>query len=44
MIVGVSDLNLGLTPELTMFLVIVSLGYRAALTPEEPAPVIVTPA
>jgi len=44
MIVGVSDLNLGLTPELTMFLVIVSLGYRAAITPEEPVPVIVTPA
>ena len=30
MIVGAMDLNLGLTAELTMFLVVMSLGYRAA--------------
>ncbi len=29
MAVGVSDLNLGLTPELTMFLVVMCLGYTA---------------
>ena len=32
MVVGVADLNLGLTAELTMFLVVVSLGYRAAFS------------
>ena len=31
MVVGVADLNLGLTAELTMFLVVVSLGYRATI-------------
>lgn len=31
MVVGVTDLNLGLTAELMMFLVVVSLGYRAIL-------------
>jgi O-antigen ligase len=30
MIVGISDLNLGLTDELTMFLVVMCLGYAAA--------------
>ena len=31
MVVGVTDLNLGLTAELMMFLVVMSLGYRAIL-------------
>lgn len=31
MVVGVADLNLGLTAELMMFLVVVSLGYRATM-------------
>ena len=31
MVVGVADLNLGLTAELTMFLVVMSLGYRAIM-------------
>jgi putative inorganic carbon (hco3(-)) transporter len=30
MVVGVTDLNLGLSPELTMFLVVMCLGYWAA--------------
>jgi len=29
MIVGISDVNLGLTDELTMFLVVMCLGYTA---------------
>jgi len=33
MIVGAMDLNLGLTAELTMFLVVMSLGYRAMDSP-----------
>jgi O-antigen ligase len=33
MIVGAMDLNLGLTAELTMFLVVMSLGYRAVDSP-----------
>ena len=36
MVVGVTDLNLGLTPELTMFLVVVTLGYRAILENSHP--------
>ncbi len=33
MVVGVTDLNLGLTPELTMFLVVMCLGYWACQEP-----------
>ena len=42
MIVGAMDLNLGTTDELTMFLVVMCLGYQAAALPaiiEVPAPV-----
>jgi putative inorganic carbon (HCO3(-)) transporter len=35
MVVGVTDLNLGLSPELTMFLVVMCLGYWAV---QEPVP------
>ncbi len=38
MIIGAVDLNLGLTAELTMFLVVMCLGYRAAAAPDEPIP------
>jgi O-antigen ligase len=37
MIVGISDVNLGLTEELTMFLVVMCLGYTAAEPAQEPA-------
>lgn len=37
MIAGIADLNLGLTDELTMFLVVMCLGYRAAALPD-PSP------
>ena len=33
MVVGAADLNLGLTPELTMFLTVMCLGYTAASQP-----------
>jgi O-antigen ligase len=38
MVAGAADLNLGLTDELTMFLVIMCLGYRAASGPNQDSP------
>jgi O-antigen ligase len=38
MVVGLMDLNLGLTAELMMFLVVMSLGYQAAEAVEKPEP------
>jgi hypothetical protein len=35
--VGISDVNLGLTDELTMFLAVMCVGYTAAATAAEPA-------
>ena len=38
MVVGAADLNLGLTPELTMFLAVMCLGYTAVSAIDKPQP------